>query len=1347
MNRSSEKHKNRSLRSSLATRVTAAIAVFAAALSLPREAGAQSSVVLELQSLTELSEGEGDFSELAFSPSGRVFFLVRSRPPETDGLRFVSVAAPGVEKEVDPSTDLSGVSVATYGGFDYVGYVATGGFRGLFVREINAIGIVNDPTRQLRNLEIFSPVENSQLYRFPRLFRDLVTDPAGEPRPRFSFIADQRPHPDLPSPPANLAEAWTLRAALASFDDLGTFPPPGHGHLMPLLPSWNSRLEDPVVSKKLLPHPFLPAGQNLRQLAVVGRVTLVGGQDVNSLGHDLVAVVVPSVHANYEAPQVAPVETLEYRIAQWGGTVTAFGPDKTFCHEGPYFHVTQILEADATMRDENASISILPGLGGGAFGPALRLDTGPVPKDLAVAQLNPACDSHPDLAVLSFLQGVIQRYLGRPGSPPPAAPTLPSADIPLVDVPDGGDPEESMPFGIALGNLDGDLGEKDEIVTANADENTITIVWNQGSAPASEAATQIVHLPPGQSKPVDVVIADLDADGFNDLLAVNKASDDLTLALSGGSPLTEARFDMEPALLKRLPSTPGSRPVAARVGFMNSDAWIDIVLAQNGKITQPNPNLGAGIHYGLASPDPVTGVPFAPAVNFSLFNGGSTNPEPVDLAISDLDGDASSDLDIVTANRATGDIRILRAVPPLSETYELIVLPAIAADLRGVTVGNFDPEDHTYRAQSAPSQGRVWFTNAFPSGDVPPAVRPDIAAISESEDMAFVLLNTSSGDGTISFDPVPRRFPVGDAPQAIVAVDLTNPPRMIDGVPVPQVPDQPGVLDLVVVNRDSNDVSILIGRGMDRSLFDPSHRVAVGKSPRDVAVGKLRWFDPADDILKDIVTSNRADATISVLQGNGVRGTGEEFLLLTRRPSEFPVRAAGEIGVGQAIALGNFGGPGEGSPPDVFVTYSGGGLEEIYSAHAEWRVYETQPNGTLEPGATGSLGAGGSVMRPIANRAIAGRFGAPVPVHSRADRLPLSDRTDVAVAVMPQPPSMNDADGPFSGQISGVVALLSPVSAGVVDLLPVGFGASSLAAGDFVGNGFLDIAAACSHDHTISLLLHDGTGFLPSIAIPSGGIQPRDVVLSDLDGDGKLDLVVAHTTSHTVTIHRGLAPGDPSGGGPFFASPAAIASYGPAIDARMQTPIALLAEDLDANGLDDLVVANFRTASASVLLNATTGPGTPVFGSVTTHDVGKAPARIALGELTGEGAPDLAVANLLTAPSSPLTVDLFDHSTPEAVSYSGNGRFVAFTAAATADVPNTSAPGVTRAYLGTLFVVDREEGRGPQRMVDPSGPLVVSDGRFDEVSLLLSRLAFIRRDAASPKDKSKETLWLANVLP
>src|SRR3954454_9008094 len=68
--------------------------------------------------------------------------------------------------------------------------------------------------------------------------------------------------------------------------------------------------------------------------------------------------------------------------------------------------------------------------------------------------------------------------------------------------------------------------------------------------------------------------------------------------------------------------------------------------------------------------------------------------------------------------------------------------------------------------------------------------------------------------------------------------------------------------------------------------------------------------------------------------------------------------------------------------------------------------------------------------------------------------------------------------------------------------------------------------------------------------------------------------------------------------------------------------------DLNGDGKSDLAVANVNSGDVSVLLN-TTGPGVspPTFSAATDFVVGSRPVSVVIGELNGDGKPDLAVAN------------------------------------------------------------------------------------------------------------------------
>ena len=63
--------------------------------------------------------------------------------------------------------------------------------------------------------------------------------------------------------------------------------------------------------------------------------------------------------------------------------------------------------------------------------------------------------------------------------------------------------------------------------------------------------------------------------------------------------------------------------------------------------------------------------------------------------------------------------------------------------------------------------------------------------------------------------------------------------------------------------------------------------------------------------------------------------------------------------------------------------------------------------------------------------------------------------------------------------------------------------------------------------------------------------------------------------------------------------------------------------DLNGDGKPDLAVANYGSNTVSVLL----GNGDGGFGAKTDFATGSDPYSVAIGDLNGDGKPDLAVAN------------------------------------------------------------------------------------------------------------------------
>ena len=177
--------------------------------------------------------------------------------------------------------------------------------------------------------------------------------------------------------------------------------------------------------------------------------------------------------------------------------------------------------------------------------------------------------------------------------------------------------------------------------------------------------------------------------------------------------------------------------------------------------------------------------------------------------------------------------------------------------------------------------------------------------------------------------------------------------------------------------------------------------------------------------------------------------------------------------------------------------------------------------------------------------------------------------------------------------------------------------------GDVNGDGKPDLAVANSYSNSVSVLLNTTT---PGAATPSfaaktdfaTGSGPISVAMGDVNGDGRPDLAVANDCSNSVSVLLNTtAPG------------AATPSFAAKTDFPTgSVPYSVAMGDVNGDGKPDLAVANYDSNSVSVLLN-TTAPGRPRPALPPRADfaTGSNPHSVALGDVNGDGRPDLAVAN------------------------------------------------------------------------------------------------------------------------
>jgi FG-GAP-like repeat len=870
--------------------------------------------------------------------------------------------------------------------------------------------------------------------------------------------------------------------------------------------------------------------------------------------------------------------------------------------------------------DSTDLVYVFLGNGNGTFQPSLTYTVGDGPYGVTVADVNG--DGKPDIMTANFFNGSLSVLLGNGDG------TFQTQQTYSI----GTDPAS---VAVADVNVDG----KEDLVVSDGYTAAAVLLGNGNGTFQSASFVGAT----GSGTYGDyTLVADLNADGIPDVVINNDTGNDEIVYLGGGAGgggFTGQVYTIEQTPTVSITAAPPSYSSLTTASFSfvannptvggpsNQENHFQYSLDGGGFITAPSPvnltGLSLGAHTfaveavdnnGDAGPATSYGwtigsTPLVTSINYSNPTGPTTGAFSVSYLVT-----FSGPVTGVAANDfqvvTTGNTK---ATTPVVVTGSGNTYTVTVNGIHGDGTLQLDLVNNgTILAGSTPLGGSF----AGQTYTIQ-QLAPYLKSITQSTPLAPIT-NATSVSYTVTFSgPVVNVTPsdfqvtkIGSFASTTLAVTGT------------------GAVYTVTVNGISGNGTVGIAFADNSNVTDPGGNAltqpgtvlafqtaatfSTGAASRGIAEG-----DVNGDGIPDLVTLNTAVGSVSVLLGNG-NGTFQAPVAYSVGTAPTGIAIAKLTGDGFSdIIVSNYG------DDDVGVLLGNG-------------------DGTFQAMKTSPAGAG-----PI-KLAVGDVNGDTIP------DVVVPNFASNSVSVL-----LGNGDGTFQAPVS-YAAGASPYGVTIADLN---------------GDGKPDIVATNFGAASVSVLLGNGDGTFQAqttyTVFPDNPSEPDAVVAADVNGDGKLDLIVNDYKYGYESVLLGNGNGTFQNDNYFYAS-------GSKIDAVAVT-------DINGDGKLDLITANSGSNTLSILL----GNGNGTFGGALTFAVGAGPDSLAVADFNGDGLPDVVDTNsgggtvsvLLNTPPIPVGIPLSFQSPTQIVTNVARNEQVAV-----ADLNGDGIPDVvTTNYTATVF--------------------------------------------------------------